>query len=93
MFILHFGNFLLKKGLPSHVYSFFHTGLKLGKNFAFSECVTSWIANASENKDLAESFKMSPDYLVVIISNEEDCAFYVFKKTDFVKERMAIIAK
>jgi hypothetical protein len=58
-----FGYFLLNHGLPSHVYSFFHAGLKLGKYFAFGECVASWVANAIENRDLAESFQKSPDHL------------------------------
>ncbi len=88
-----FGYFLLHNGLPSHVYSFFHAGLKLGKHFAFGECVASWVANAIENKDLAESFKKSPEHLVDLIPKDKGCVCYVFKKTDFVKERLAIIAK
>ena len=88
-----FGYFLLKDGLPSRVYSFFHSGLKLEKHFAFGECVASWVANAIENKDLAESYKKSPEHLVDIIVNDEDYACFVFKKTDFVKERLAMMAK
>jgi hypothetical protein len=88
-----FGYFLLKAGLPSRVYCFFHNGLKLGKHFAFEECVASWVASAIESKDLAESYKKSPEHLVDIIDDDDACACFVFKKTDFVKERLEMIAK
>ena len=88
-----FGYFFLNNHLPSHVYSLFHMGLKLGKHFAFGECVDSWVANAIENKDLAESFEKSPEHLVHLIPRDEDFICYVFKKTDFVKERLVIVAK
>jgi hypothetical protein len=88
-----FGHFLLNCGLPSHVYSFFHNWLQLEKNFAFEECVNSWVALAIENKDLAESYKKSPEHVVVIINEDEVSACFVFKMTDFLKERIAINAR
>ena len=84
--------------LPSHIYSYFHRIFKLGKKFHFNECVKSWVAEATENIDLAESFKKSPKFFVEIadLSQDDDdsnICCYVFKKTDFVKERLAIIEK
>lgn len=88
-----FGYFFIKHRLPTHVYAFFHRGLKLGKQFTFGECVASWVADAIENKDLAESFNGSPEHLVNVITEGEHYACYVFKKTAFVEERLAMMAK
>jgi Meiotically up-regulated gene 113 len=84
------GRLLVHEQMPSCVYQHFHVWLELGKDFAFQECLESWVKEASENADLAESYETSKEHEVAKCEclRPIDC---VFKKTDFVKNRLTKI--
>jgi hypothetical protein len=82
------GRLLVHEDMPSCVYCQFHLLLQLGKDFAFQECLESWVKEASESRDLVESYQLSKKH--ILINSGIHC---VFKKTDFVNRRLTAILK
>ena len=80
------------KGLPSSAYCCFHLYLRL-QYPAVAECLEAWVAEALDNRDLINSYRASPDHIVVKYreySGEQD---YVFRLTDFVIEKLKLFAE
>jgi hypothetical protein len=89
-----FGYFFTQKKLSSDIYWLFHLRLNLEKHFAIDECAASWVAGTVDNADLAKSYKVSKEHLVVFSKHRnEDGEYYVFKITDFVKGRLEAVAQ
>ncbi len=80
-----FGKVSAEQGLPTVVYSAFHSGLAL-LELEMEACLEAWIKEAWENDDVAESYAHSPEHCVVV-NNQS----IVFAKTTFVSKRLAAL--
>ena len=80
-----FGEVSAEQGLPTVVYSAFHSGLAL-LELEIEACLEAWIKEAWQNHDVAESYANSPDHFVV--ANNQNI---VFEKTTFVSKRLAAL--
>jgi hypothetical protein len=78
--------------MPSWVYYCFHRQLAL-VDFAFDQAVESWESETLGNRDLAESFLGSSGHLVVKYGASALPKYAVFRLTDFVRERLQILAE
>ncbi len=85
------GQMALNEGMPTTVYHLFHSYLRLGKQFAFAECLEAWVKGTEENRDLWESYQTSSEH---IVSGSIRCGDRcVFRKTDFVKGKLLAITQ
>ena len=85
----------VKEGMPITLYCLFHSYLALGNQFGFAECVEAWVKGTENSCDLRESYRTSPEHIVVTTSEgleDGNCSGGVFRKTNFVKERLLAIA-
>lgn len=80
---------LLIERMPWQVYCQFHVELQLGTDFAFNECLDSWVRGTECDSDLAETYSTSEEYCV-LESRQFRC---VYRKTDFVVHRLHVIAQ
>jgi len=81
------GNLFRKEGLPSSVYRCFHSRLRL-KRIELEECVNSWVREAWNNDDLADSFSTSCEYIALSCEGTSNSRC-IFKKTLFVSNCLA----
>jgi len=82
------GQMWLNDGMPCHSYSSFHSYLSLGKLFAFAECLDAWVRGTERNDDLANSYRGSPEHLVLDDVPYHGWCVLVFKRTNFVTEKL-----
>jgi len=78
---------LFQYGIPSLVYSAFHEHLRLGEHFAVTESVEAWVKGTERDSDLADSFRDSPDHIVI----KRGFSDVVFTKTPFVQSKLDAI--
>ncbi|MDQ6632998.1 MAG: hypothetical protein M3Y82_14785 [Verrucomicrobiota bacterium] len=73
-------------GVPSSVYSCFHSALLL-RSFEFAECVNSWVKEAWKEAFVTQTFVKSDEHLILECGdNSNDLA--VFKMTPFVVNQL-----
>jgi hypothetical protein len=82
-----FGWLSIKQGLPTVIYSAFHSGLAL-LELEIEACIEAWVKEAWQNHDVAESYFNSPIHFIVA-----DNPSIVFAKTTFVSRRLAALEK
>ncbi len=86
------GELLVHDGMPSFIYCAFHVHFQLGEDLAFAECQRAWMKAAwyDTSGSLTDSYRQSEDHMVLRVDVTE---VVVFKKTDFVRMRLAAIAE
>jgi hypothetical protein len=84
------GRLELKHGVPLAVYCCFHSELELTA-LALDACLSAWVKEAWENRDIAQFFVDASDYLVLPGEPSSYGRHYVFRKTPFVAERLAAL--
>ena len=73
--------------MPSSVYCCFHELLCL-KGYPFDECLKAWVKQALENDAVINSYRKSPDHIVVTHDGPRYDFDFVFTKTPFVTDRL-----
>lgn len=81
------GRIYISETMPSSVYCSFHEILRL-KDAAFRECLEAWAKSALDNDDITNSYRNSPEHLVMTHAGRPYDLTIVFSKTAFVKERL-----
>jgi hypothetical protein len=85
------GGLLVTIGMSQWIYCQFHRYLRLGCHFAVAQCAEAWIKHGPFDRDLSESFILSPRHLV--FKRKRDGEYAVFNKTPFVQSRLDSMAE
>jgi hypothetical protein len=93
-------HFCASKGLTPAAYSEFHKLLRL-KEFAFEECLNSWIQNVEASEVVYDSYRNSTQHIVVTHERETRIGrknyivsdVFIFAKTPFVIEKLKTLER
>jgi len=86
------GRAFIESGLTSSVYCCFHSYLRL-QTPAVTECLEAWVAEALDNPDLINSYRSSPDHIIIRYREYSGEQEHVFRLTCFLVEKLKLLAQ